>query len=133
MTVAALCARTLEETVRRVGPASPGLGRAFFEAQAKVFEAPWALAAGNDLRFPATVGEREPLAKFLKVYTDALAAACLDDEEIQRRAMEVYFMLKPAPQLFAPRIVGRVVASALRRRVREMAGPLPVPPMPPDA
>jgi flavin-dependent dehydrogenase len=131
MTVSALCARALEDTIARVGPSAPGLGRAFFQAQARVFEAPWSLAAGNDLRFPATVGERAPLAAFLKVYTDALSVACLDDEEIHRRAMEVYYMLKPGHHLFAPDIVGRVVASAVRRRLRQIAGEPAIAAMPP--
>lgn len=131
MTVSALCARALEETVAQVGPSNPALGRAFSVAQAKVFAAPWALAAGNDLRFPATVGKRAPIAAFLKVYTDALGDACLDDEEIHRRAMEVFYMLKPAHGLFAPDLVARVVAGAVRRRLRELAGGAVIPAMPP--
>jgi hypothetical protein len=128
MTVAALCACELAETVRRLGPLHPDLGRAFFEAQARVFQAPWALAAGADLRFPGTLGEQPAMAAVLKRYTDALFVACLDDEEVQRRAIEVFYLLKPAHCLFAPGVMARVLAGSIRGRVRRAA----ISPMPPD-
>jgi len=133
MSVAALCAATLRETVSRLGPAHPGLGRACFEAQARVFVAPWAMAAGADLRFPATEGERSRFSAFFKVYADRLGEASLEDEVVQRRAMEVYYLLRQSSALFSPALVARVVAGAARRRLGRWGRRAPIAAMPPLA
>lgn len=131
MSVAALCATALRDTACRLGPSHPGLGRAFFAAQARELEAPWALAVSADLRFPATEGERTRLAAFLRVYTDRIGAAALDDEVVHRRAMDVYYLLRQGGALFSPGLMARVVAGAARRQIARAARPGPIPPMPP--
>lgn len=126
MTVAALCARALSETLARVPLGSIGFEWAFFKEQARVIKDAWALASGADMRFPGTQSYRPPTPLPVKLFAEELMAASLDDVEVLRKMTSVYFMLKPNAALFEPALVARVLRSA-----RSVLGSSPIPPMPP--
>lgn len=133
MTVAALCARSLAETLARVPLGNAGFERAFFRAQARVLKDPWDLASGADMLFPGTQSERPPPPLPVRVFTEELTAAMLNDAEVLRRATSVYFMLKPNAALFEPGLLARVARSAAKRAALSVLGSRPLPPMPPPA
>ncbi|MFD8201906.1 NAD(P)/FAD-dependent oxidoreductase [Streptomyces sp. NPDC059701] len=56
MSVAALGARVLAGEVRRAGPTAPGLARRVQRRAARSVDAAWAMAVGQDVRYPDTRG-----------------------------------------------------------------------------
>jgi 2-polyprenyl-6-methoxyphenol hydroxylase-like FAD-dependent oxidoreductase len=117
MSCAAVCARILDDCLRRVGPTSADLPRVFFAEQARFLGDAWNLATGADFRFPETVGERPPLISLMNRYMDEVFAAALEDATVRRTIIEVMHMLQPPSAMFGPAVVGRTALSALRRRL----------------
>jgi 2-polyprenyl-6-methoxyphenol hydroxylase-like FAD-dependent oxidoreductase len=130
MTTAALCARSLEEALRETGGRDDRFPRRFFEKQARVQRDAWALATGADFRFPGTDGRRPFGTSLFRPYFDALVLATRRDRVVHRRLFEVMHMLRPVSSFFAPRIVGRVVADAIRARLTGGRRPTAIPPIP---
>src|SRR5215469_18785120 len=65
MTVAVLEATELDKVLRE----RPGkLAQRFFARAAKLVDAPWSMAAGNDLRMPDVPGKRSIVDHFLHWY-----------------------------------------------------------------
>src|SRR5262249_9764214 len=58
MSAATVSARLLQQCLARYGPADARLPRAFFAAQARFQRTPWLIAAADDLRLPASEGNR---------------------------------------------------------------------------
>lgn len=82
----------------------------FFAEAATVVETPWALAAGPDLAFPDTVGERPPDFEESGQYFMALAALLPDDHELNKQVTEVFHLARPISELFAEPLKTRVEA-----------------------
>ena len=87
MTVAALEAEALGQTmaaldVRGSGPER--LPRAFFRAAGRIVDRPWALAIGEDFRFPGVSGPRPRAAALLNWYVGKLQEAATVDQEVPR-------------------------------------------------
>lgn len=129
MTLAALGAAELGHALRRQGRRGlDGLARRFQRRLARVISAPWALATGEDLRWPSTRGGRITLkVRFLHWYIDRVIQGIPGSAEIYRRFQEVNHMLKPAGALFHPAvslpIVRQSLASALScARLQASAG-----------
>src|SRR5262249_13199237 len=92
----------------------------FFSAQAQFQRTPWLFAAADDLRLPATEGERSASVRLFNWYRPKLIAcpnrrvcACLAD---------VTHLVRPMSALLAPRVVAGVPASAMRRRITATGG-----------
>ena len=117
MSCAAVCARILDDCLRRVGPTSTDLPRVFFAEQARFLGDAWNLATGADFRFPETVGERPPMISLMNRYMDEVFAAALEDAAVRRTIVEVMHMLKRPSAMFSPAVVGRTALSAVRRRL----------------
>jgi 2-polyprenyl-6-methoxyphenol hydroxylase-like FAD-dependent oxidoreductase len=132
MTAATLCARTLEESLRRTGPTSDALPERFFRAQARAEQDLWQIATGADFMVPQTVGKR-PLASRVTVpYFRAFFEAAMDDLVLVKQFIEVVNVVRPASALFAPSIVARVAAGTMRRWLAgAAAGPREIPTTPP--
>jgi hypothetical protein len=119
MTLASLGAFELGLALRSQGRRGlDGLARRFQRRLAKVISGPWALATGEDLRWPATRGGRiTPKVRFLHWYIDQVFQRIPGSAEIYRRFQEVNHMLKPAGALFHPAvslpILRQVLTSAL--------------------
>lgn len=113
----AVCARLFETAVAEAGAQSPTLASRFIKAQARWLAEPWATATGFDLRFPTTAGKRALAPKLVAPYMRLFAEAVRDDIALLRQIGEVGQLNQPMSTLMAPRVVARVLRSAVRRKL----------------
>jgi hypothetical protein len=136
MTAAAISSRMLRECLDKYEPTNPELPREFFKAQATVQRDPWLLAAGVDLRFPFTVGDRPLSIKLFNFYLDSVGIAA-KDPTVRKRLVEVAQLLRPISDLYEPAIARRVGVAAIVNVVRKLSRivrqpePIAISPMPP--
>jgi 2-polyprenyl-6-methoxyphenol hydroxylase-like FAD-dependent oxidoreductase len=131
MTVAAVEATILGDTLRECGVADPDLSRKFFAAQGRFQLNPWRVAVGNDLKFPGTVGERPLAIRFLNWYREGVDMASRDPA-VRLRLFEVMSLMKPLSALLEPRIMSKVIRARIRAARRRGQGlSRPISPMPP--
>jgi hypothetical protein len=137
MTLAALgCLeldRALTEQAEPAGQAGrglDGLAARFQRRLARLVGSAWAMATGEDLRWPATRGGTiTAKTRFLHWYLDQVIHLIPTSAEVYRRFQQVNHMLKPAGALFHPAValpvLGRALGSLLQRagsRVPRPAG-----------
>src|SRR5262249_7226818 len=134
MSATTVCTRLLKDCLDTYGLDDPRLADRFFSAQAQFQRPPWLFAAVDDLRLPATEGQRSASARLFNCYRPKLVAC--PNREVGACLAEVTHLVKPMSALFAPRVVSRVLASAMRRRmtaIRWKASSDGLRPMPPGA
>jgi len=113
MTLAALSALELRSWLRESGNGRLD-GHAFHKRIAKLVAAPWALATGEDLRWPATQGgEITARVRFMHWYIDQIMRLIPTSPDIYRRFQLVNHMLAEPETLFHPAILGPVMRQAL--------------------
>ena len=113
MSSAALQAEALQRILAQRAEAdggTKGLGREFFPKAAEVISTPWALAAGGDLAFPQTQGERPPNAAETAAYFASLDRLCAEDPDVLQLGAEVFALIKPISALFDEPLRSRVIA-----------------------
>jgi len=86
--------------------------------QAHFQRTPWLFAAADDLRLPATVGNRSVSVRLFNWYRPKLVACA--DRHVAARLGEVTHLLRPMPSLYAPQVVSRVLVAAMWRRITTM-------------
>ena len=118
MSVAALEALALRDSLAEQRESLDGLRRRFFHRAAKVVDTPWGLAAGADFAYPEVEGKR-PFGTVLTTrYVARLHAVAAHDEVVCRAFFEVINLLAPPASLFRPRIAFRVLrGSRFNRRL----------------
>ena len=123
MSVAALEAVELADTLSK---GTNHLAGRFFKRAAKVVDMPWAIAVGNDLRMPETVGPRNAGVNFINWYLSKLHRAAHYDSVPALAFHRVGNLLAPPPSVMQPRVVWRVLVGNLRSRevVRKNEKPL---------
>jgi 2-polyprenyl-6-methoxyphenol hydroxylase-like FAD-dependent oxidoreductase len=132
MSAAAASARILKDCLATHGIGHPRLPGRFFSTQAHFQKTPWLFAAADDLRLPATVGDRSVPIRLFNWYRPRLVAC--PDRRVATRLGEVTHLLKPMSSLFAPHVVSRVLVAAMWRRIKAMGrtassdGHSPMPP-----
>jgi len=119
MSAAAVCARILEHCLDEYGIANLRLSERFFSAQARFQTTPWLFAAGDDLRFPATVGKRSWSVRLLNSYR--LNAIACPDRRVGARLAEVTQFVRPRSSLFAPQILSSVARATIQRHIDRIA------------
>jgi 2-polyprenyl-6-methoxyphenol hydroxylase-like FAD-dependent oxidoreductase len=90
------------------------LSRRFFSAARTIVDTPWTIAAGSDFAFPGVTGPKPAGTDAINWYLSQVHRAASTDRVVCRAFFDVANLLKPASTLFAPRVLGRVIASALR-------------------
>jgi hypothetical protein len=120
MSVAAVCARILERCLIQHGVSSPRLPERFFSAQARFQATPWLFAAGDDLRFPVTVGKRSWSVRLYNWYR--LNASRCPDKRVGARLAEVTQLVRPRSSLFAPQMMSSVALATIHRHIDELSG-----------
>jgi 2-polyprenyl-6-methoxyphenol hydroxylase-like FAD-dependent oxidoreductase len=105
MTVAAMEARALSETLAEPGPA---LARRFFTRAARAVDAPWTMAVGNDLRMPETIGPRTLPVRLINWYVTKLQRAAHTDGVLACAFHRVGNLLDPPASLLRPHLAWRV-------------------------
>ena len=113
MSVAALEGARLAHCLdEQADPAT--LSRRFFSAARTIVDTPWTIAAGSDFAFPGVTGPKPAGTDAINWYLSQVHRAASTDRLVCRAFFDVANLLKPASTLFAPRVLGRVIASALR-------------------
>jgi 2-polyprenyl-6-methoxyphenol hydroxylase-like FAD-dependent oxidoreductase len=110
MTVAALEAAELDKVLRE---RPTNLAHTFFARAAKIVDAPWSLAAGNDLRMPDVPGNRTLGGRFLNWYIAKLNTLAAHDPTAVLAFQNVQNLLAPPQSLLEPALVARVLSAAL--------------------
>jgi 2-polyprenyl-6-methoxyphenol hydroxylase-like FAD-dependent oxidoreductase len=101
--------------------------RRFQKQVAKLVAGPWALATGEDLRWPTTEGGKiNAKVKFMHWYLEHVIRLIPRSETVFRRFQEVNHMLKSPAALFHPSVLGPVLRQAFGPR-RVAAGPKEAP------
>jgi 2-polyprenyl-6-methoxyphenol hydroxylase-like FAD-dependent oxidoreductase len=90
------------------------LSRRFFKEARTIVDTPWTIAAGSDFAFPGVTGVKPAGTDTINWYLSQVHRAASIDRVVCRAFFDVANLLKPAPTLFAPRVLGRVMASVLR-------------------
>lgn len=85
------------------------LARRFFSRASALVDNPWAIATGEDLRFPEVEGERPPGAAFINRYMERAHQAATKDVVVLRKFFEVVNLLAPPTAMLAPNIALRVM------------------------
>ena len=120
MTTAALGVLTLrksllEQQKRHRDGSLTGLSRRFQKRLAKVNEAPWMLATGEDYRYRETVGAgRSFKNKFMQRYMDHVVRLTTDSVAVRRILFQAFNMLVRPTVLFRPQVLFRVLAQFLK-------------------
>jgi 2-polyprenyl-6-methoxyphenol hydroxylase-like FAD-dependent oxidoreductase len=108
ITVAVLEAELLESLLQN---GHDRLAQRYFAEAAQVLAEPWALATGNDLRFPKVEGVRNPEDEQASHYLDTLRAAAATDPRVAAAFLRVANMLAPISSLFDPALAALVQQS----------------------
>ncbi|MCU0620494.1 MAG: FAD-dependent monooxygenase [Gemmatimonadales bacterium] len=114
MSVAALELAALAETLAE--PAAEQVGPRFFRRAAPVLEAPWLLAAGNDLRLTRPDAPVEGRTRFVRWYMDRLHVAARTDVAVAQAFLLVAGLVAPPASLMKPAIMVRVLGATLAGR-----------------
>ncbi|HEX5819725.1 MAG TPA: FAD-dependent monooxygenase [Gemmatimonadales bacterium] len=109
MSVAALEGAALADTLAE--PGSEGLGPRFFRKAAPALEAPWLLAAGNDLRLTKPDAPVSRGTKIVRWYMDRLHVAARTDPAVAQAFLLVTGLVMPPSSLFKPAVALRVLGA----------------------
>jgi hypothetical protein len=113
MSVAVLEAVELDKALRE---GSQKFAHSFFARAAKIVDAPWSMAAGNDLRMPDVPGKRTVVGHFLHWYLAKLNMAARYDKSAVIAFQKAKNLLAPPETLLKPWLVARVLSAAISLR-----------------
>ena len=106
MSVALSEARALDDCL---AAGEDDLAPRFFRAVARIVASPWAIATGEDYRYPEVEGRRPPGFAVISRYMARAHRAATRDPVVLRRFFEVASLLAPPPAMMAPAIAWRVL------------------------
>jgi 2-polyprenyl-6-methoxyphenol hydroxylase-like FAD-dependent oxidoreductase len=109
MTVAALAAAMLGETLDRHGRVTAAAARDYYRAAARLIAVPWRFAVGNDFAYPQTTGPRPRGVGLTNWYARRLALATHRSPELTQVYMRVQQLLAPPSELLRPAVVAKVL------------------------
>jgi 2-polyprenyl-6-methoxyphenol hydroxylase-like FAD-dependent oxidoreductase len=85
------------------------LARRFFREAGRIVESPWAIATGEDYRYPQVEGRRPPGFGIVSRYMARAHRVATRDPVVLRRFFRVASLLAPPPAMMAPAIAWRVL------------------------
>jgi hypothetical protein len=106
MSVALSEARALDDCLA-AGDAD--LAKRHFSKATQIIAIPWAIATGEDYRYPQVEGRRPPGFGILTRYMERAHSAASRDPVVLKRFFEVVALLAPPPAMLAPGIAWRVL------------------------
>ncbi|MGW4942426.1 FAD-dependent oxidoreductase [Actinoplanes sp. NPDC004185] len=115
MTVAAMAAGALGETLDRHGAATTAAAREYYRTAAELIAVPWRFAVGNDFAYPQTAGPRPPGVRLTNWYSKRLAVASQSSAELSRIYLGVQQLLMPPSELLRPGVVIQALRHGGRR------------------
>jgi 2-polyprenyl-6-methoxyphenol hydroxylase-like FAD-dependent oxidoreductase len=107
MTVAALECAALADTLAE--PGTGPLGPRFFRRAAPALDAPWMLAAGNDLRLTKPDAPVSRGTRAVRWYLDRLHVAARTDPVVAKAFLLVAGLVEPPSSLMKPKLALRVL------------------------
>jgi 2-polyprenyl-6-methoxyphenol hydroxylase-like FAD-dependent oxidoreductase len=119
MSTAAVSAAELATAIKTVGTSPEALPRAHFAAQARFLTSVWSLAAGADFIWPATMGDRPAGSALMRPYLRLLTESIHCDPALMRRMVRVMHLLDHPSGAATPAVIGAVLQSTIKRRLRE--------------
>jgi hypothetical protein len=87
------------------------LAKRFFREAARIVESPWAIATGEDYRYPQVEGRRPPGFGIVSRYMARAHRVATRDPVVLGRFFRVASLLAPPPAMMAPSIAWRVLLS----------------------
>lgn len=124
MTTAALGVKMLDKCLREHNGSLSDLSRRFQKRLAKINEAPWLLATGEDYRYPETVGGSPSLmTRFMHRYMDHVVQLATNSVVVRKVLLQAFNMLIPPTALFQPRILFRVLVQVFKPAPRTQERP----------
>ncbi len=124
MTTAALGVMELDKCLRERNGKLNGFSRRFQKRLAKINEAPWMLATGEDYRYRETVGGSPSLmTKFMHRYMDQVVRLATRSVAVRKVLLQAFNMLVRPTALFHPRVLFRVLAQVFKSAPRVTARP----------
>lgn len=118
MTVAALQALALRTHLERFSTPRP---RRLAGDLARVVDAPWEIAIGNDLAFPGAQGRRRRKLQILTAYMARLHAVAEHDATVAKAFVRASNLVDPPEALMHPRMLLRVWRGARRETQGRLA------------
>jgi hypothetical protein len=106
MSVAATEAKALEACLEG---GLEGLSQRFYARARQIVDIPWAIATGEDLRFPQVEGKRPLGFGLINRYLERVHAVASVDPVVCRKFFDVLNPLAPPPSLTSPRVAWRVL------------------------
>jgi 2-polyprenyl-6-methoxyphenol hydroxylase-like FAD-dependent oxidoreductase len=114
MTIAAMGAMTLDESLRETGSNNEEFATRFQKQLAKVNAAPWMLATSEDFRYRETEGgTASRMTRFMHLYMDRVLKLSTFDQTVRHVLLQAFGMLVPPTALFHPTILFRVICHSL--------------------
>jgi 2-polyprenyl-6-methoxyphenol hydroxylase-like FAD-dependent oxidoreductase len=107
MSVAAAEAKALDDALEA---GLDGLAKRFYARVRKIVDIPWAIATGEDLRFPQVEGPRPPGFQLVNRYLERVHAVASEDQTVCRKFFDVLNLLAAPPSLMSPGVAWRVLA-----------------------
>lgn len=115
MTIAALGAQALQQTLSEHNGDLTGLARRFQKRLAKTNQAPWMMATAQDYRYRETVGGTPGArTRFMHRYMDRVVQLATQSVAVRQVLLRAFNMLVPPSTLFRPRVLFRVLVQALK-------------------
>jgi hypothetical protein len=114
MTVAALEAKALADTLERTNPTDPRFPRAFYKQVARALRVPWQSAAGGDFQWEATTGPKPFGVDWTNRYFTRVFLAAQQDPGVADTFIDVQNLIAPLSALLAPAMVRRVLRQSGR-------------------
>ncbi|MFI6204930.1 FAD-dependent oxidoreductase [Streptomyces sp. NPDC051041] len=113
MSVAALGARVLARELRRSGPDAPGLARRVQRGAARSVDMAWAVAAGQDVRYPGAVGGAPgPADHLVTAYTRRMMKAAAGSYDAARAVWDLTSLRAGPARLLHPAVVLATLAGS---------------------
>ena len=106
MSVALSEARVLD---RCLADGDGHLAKRFFREIAQIIASPWAIATGEDYRYPQVEGRRPPGFAVVSRYMARAHRVATSDPVVLRRFFQVASLLASPPAMMAPKIAWRVI------------------------
>jgi hypothetical protein len=106
MSVAASEAKALDECL---ATGTANLASRFHARARKIVDIPWAIATGEDFRFPQVEGQRPIGSWLVNRYLEQVHAAASHDPVVCRKFFEVLNLLAPPRSLMGPQLLWRVL------------------------
>lgn len=115
MSTASIASQTLDACLQeqrsRGGQSLDGLARRFQKELAGVTAGPWAMATGQDIRWPTTEGgaQPDPVTRLVQGYLDKVLSVAPHNPAVAEAFFHVQNMLKGPESLFHPKVLWQVL------------------------